>query len=182
MKLPHIYGCAAAITLFHLSLLAVIWKIPHHILEVSFVRLRRELDWADWSCSDESVHCSSPLLSDKLKPYALPLKLIRISLLWHSESRSNWKAFKFLSKTYCGRSLAGSDDTQLQLHICLHADICVRLYVLNMPKFSASTPILTSCTLWPSLIFDLLSKGSLSAVAQQTSSSCSRFGPGVTQC
>lgn len=33
-KLPHIYRCAAAITQPHLSLLAVIWNIPHLILEV----------------------------------------------------------------------------------------------------------------------------------------------------
>ncbi len=33
-KLPHIYTCAVAITQSHLSPLAVIWKIPHLILEV----------------------------------------------------------------------------------------------------------------------------------------------------
>lgn len=121
----------------------------------------------------------------QIKTVAQQLELIWIRLLWHFERRSNWKAFNFLSMTYCGESLGVGRHSVITAHTC--ESNC--LYVHNVPALGMSflLPLhphqLYSLTLTHLLIHcqRVHSLPSLS-FALQTFTYCSRFGTGVAQC
>lgn len=118
----------------------------------------------------------------QIKTFAQQLELIWIRLLWQLERRSNWKAFNFLNMTYCGESLGVRQQSIITAYVWKLLSVCSQ-YACAWHEFSASPPAPPLFDPHSSLIHcqRVHSLPSLS-FAPQTSTSCSRFGPGVTQC
>lgn len=117
---------------------------------------RLELQWWRHSLLFFFTQC-------QIKTVAQQLELIWIRLLWHFERRPNWKAFNFLSMTYCGWKSRGRTTLG---YSCAYVwkQLSVQC-ACAWHEFSASPPSP------PAVLFDphsslTLSKSSLFAFAQ----------------